>query len=204
MNDIKILIKTIVLFAVQPFYWTLVVQQASNWVFQAQKMDRRIFDMYTLKPDQIHAITPILVIVLIPTFNYLLYPCLSIRTPTQKMSIGLMCAMFSSICATLLEKNLDETISIVWQLPQYIFLSFSEVMFVLNGYELAYTNAPTSMKAVVQACYLFTILMGNLMVAIVASIGLTKTHEYILFTIAMAVNVLIWKLITFKRNRIFN
>lgn len=194
VDEIKTLIQIICLFCVQPVYWTLAVQQASNWVFQAEQMDDNLFGLYILKPDQIHAITPLLMIVLIPTFNYIICPRHTIpMSITTKMSIGLLMAIGSFLCATLVERQLElasttERLNIVWQFPQYFCLALSEFLFALNGYELAYLAAPKNMKSVVQACYLLTIIVGNLLVVFVSYAGMTKFHEHILFTTLMLVN----------------
>lgn len=45
-----------------------------------------------------------------------------------------------------------------------------EIMFSITGLEFAYSQAPTSMKSVLQACWLLTTAFGNLIVVIVESI----------------------------------
>lgn len=42
-------------------------------------------------------------------------------------------------------------------------------MFVITGLEFSYSQAPTSMKAVVQAVYYLTSAMGNLIIVIIES-----------------------------------
>ncbi|CAN7999204.1 unnamed protein product, partial [Ixodes pacificus] len=55
-----------------------------------------------------------------------------------------------------------------YQIPQYVLITAGEVMFSVTGLEFSYSQAPTSMKSVVQAAWLITVAVGNLIVVIVA------------------------------------
>eukprot|EP00045_Choanoeca_perplexa_P016071 m.212310 g.212310 ORF g.212310 m.212310 type:complete len:742 (+) comp17159_c0_seq3:339-2564(+) len=60
------------------------------------------------------------------------------------------------------------SISILWQIPQYVVITCGEVLFSITGLELAFAEAPATMKAVVQAGWLLTTTIGSLIVIIVA------------------------------------
>jgi dipeptide/tripeptide permease len=60
------------------------------------------------------------------------------------------------------------SISILWQVPQYFVITCGEVLFSITGLELAFAEAPATMKAVVQAGWLLTTTVGSLIVIIVA------------------------------------
>lgn len=64
--------------------------------------------------------------------------------------------------------------SLMWQAPQYILITTGEVLFSVTGLEFSYSEAPKSMKSVLQAGWLMTVAIGNLLVVIVAKIGLEK------------------------------
>lgn len=57
---------------------------------------------------------------------------------------------------------------ILWMIPQYLIITMSEIMFSITGLEFAFTQAPVSMKSLLQACWLLTVAIGNLIVVIVA------------------------------------
>ncbi|XP_058587189.1 solute carrier family 15 member 2 isoform X4 [Neofelis nebulosa] len=59
-------------------------------------------------------------------------------------------------------------LSIVWQLPQYALVTAGEVMFSVTGLEFSYSQAPSSMKSVLQAAWLLTVAVGNIIVLVVA------------------------------------
>lgn len=55
----------------------------------------------------------------------------------------------------------------LWIIPQYVVLTAGEIMFSVTGLEFSYSQAPLSMKSVLQACWLLTTAFGNLIVVIV-------------------------------------
>ncbi|XP_037542399.1 solute carrier family 15 member 1 [Nematolebias whitei] len=69
------------------------------------------------------------------------------------------------------------------QIPQYFFITAGEVMFSVTGLEFSYSQAPSNMKAVLQAGWLLTVAIGNIIVLIVAELAKIpkKWAEYILF-----------------------
>lgn len=66
---------------------------------------------------------------------------------------------------TTIEPN---SLHMFYQIPQYVLITAGEVMFSVTGLEFSYSQAPTSMKSVVQAAWLITVAVGNLIVVIVA------------------------------------
>lgn len=59
----------------------------------------------------------------------------------------------------------------MWLLPQYIIITAGEVMFSVTGLQFAFTQAPESMKSLLQAGWLLTVAFGNLIVVIVAEVS---------------------------------
>ncbi|XP_012222206.1 solute carrier family 15 member 1 isoform X2 [Linepithema humile] len=52
-------------------------------------------------------------------------------------------------------------------LPQYIIITMAEVMFSVTGLQFAFTQAPESMKSLLQAGWLLSVAFGNLIVVII-------------------------------------
>lgn len=65
---------------------------------------------------------------------------------------------------------------ILWLIPQYIVITMAEVMFSVTGLEFAFTQAPSSMKSLLQAGWLLTVAFGNLIVVIVAEVKFFDTQ----------------------------
>jgi len=57
--------------------------------------------------------------------------------------------------------------SMLWQIPQYVIITMGEIMVSVTGLSFAYSQAPDSMKAVLQSGWLFTTFCGNAVVVIV-------------------------------------
>ncbi|XP_043801458.1 peptide transporter family 1 isoform X2 [Apis laboriosa] len=86
------------------------------------------------------------------------------------------------------------SVHILWLIPQYVIITMSEVMFSVTGLEFAFTQAPSSMKSLLQACWLLTVAFGNLIVVIVAEVSIfnRQAHEFLLFAALMFVDVIIF------------
>uniref|UniRef100_A0A8C6KY10 Solute carrier family 15 member 1 n=1 Tax=Nothobranchius furzeri TaxID=105023 RepID=A0A8C6KY10_NOTFU len=75
------------------------------------------------------------------------------------------------------------SIHMAWQIPQYFLMTTGEVVFSVTGLEFSYSQAPSNMKSVLQAGWLLTVAVGNIIVLIVAEAAQLpdKWAEYILF-----------------------
>ena len=71
----------------------------------------------------------------------------------------------------MLQKHLltkENSVHMLWLIPQYIVITCGEVMLSITGLEFSYSQAPDSMKSVIQACWLLNVAFGNIIVFIVA------------------------------------
>lgn len=63
-------------------------------------------------------------------------------------------------------------VSILWQVPQYVIITAGEVLFSITGLEFAYSEAAPQLKSVVQALWLFTTAIGDLIVVVIITLNL--------------------------------
>lgn len=87
------------------------------------------------------------------------------------------------------------TISMLWMLPQYMVMAMAEALFNTTVMYFTYREAPTSMKAVMQAFMLLMISIGNLIDVIIVSAAFfsSQASEFFLFAGLMGADcVLIW------------
>jgi len=120
-----------------------------------------------LLPAQIQAANPLLVMLLIPFFTYVLYPAINRffkLTPLRKISIGMFVAVLAFSISSIAQTRIDSGItpSISWQLFAYIALTSAEVMISITCLEFSYTQAPRKMKSFVMAFFMLSIAVGNL------------------------------------------
>ncbi|XP_058830098.1 peptide transporter family 1-like [Topomyia yanbarensis] len=111
VSDIKSLMKILILYIPLPVFWALFDQQGSRWTFQATRMNGEI-GAFTIKPDQMQVINPLLILAFIPFFEGLVYPTLEkigIKTPLQKLSFGGILAGAAFVLSGFVEIALDKT-----------------------------------------------------------------------------------------------
>lgn len=141
-------------------------------------------DMQThgLPNDIMYNLNPIAVMVFLPIFQGWIYPSLAKRrinfSPRCRIAVGLFCSalamgysaglqglIYSSgpcydhplKCGSDFKPN---DVNVGLQTPTYVFLALAEILAIVAGTELAYTQAPESMKSIVQAIFLFFSALG--------------------------------------------
>ncbi|XP_030797660.1 solute carrier family 15 member 2 isoform X2 [Rhinopithecus roxellana] len=136
------------------------------------------------------------------------YPAVHCRTEDKNFSLNLGLLDFGAAYLFVITNNTNEGLqawktedipankmSIAWQLPQYALVTAGEVMFSVTGLEFSYSQAPSSMKSVLQAAWLLTIAVGNIIVLVVAQFsGLVQWAEFILFSCLLLVICLIFSI----------
>ena len=74
VSDVKAVYNVSYMMLPFPIFWALFDQQGSRWTFQASRMNGDFFGVFTLQPDNIQVANAILILVMIPIFNTLIYP----------------------------------------------------------------------------------------------------------------------------------
>jgi len=159
------------LFVFVAVFWSLWDQSGSEWVLQAEKMDRNFLGFEWLS-SQIQAVNAIMILAFIPLFQYVIYPAINKvfpLNPLRKIGIGLVVTGLSFLVSGWIESQLaaGQTPNIGWQMPAYALLSAGEVMVSITALEFAYTQSPVHMKSIIMSLYLLSISAGNLFTALV-------------------------------------
>lgn len=112
VGDIKLTLKILVLFTPLPVFWALFDQQGSGWTFQARRMNGDVGPI-TILPEQIHVLNPLFVLLLIPVFQYSVYPLLTkfslVRTPLQRIVCGGVLTAISFLISACISLALEST-----------------------------------------------------------------------------------------------
>uniref|UniRef100_A0A3Q1ILS0 Solute carrier family 15 member 1 n=1 Tax=Anabas testudineus TaxID=64144 RepID=A0A3Q1ILS0_ANATE len=100
---------------------------------------------------------------------------------------------------TVSENIKPNSVHLALQIPQYFFITAGEVMFSVTGLEFSYSQAPSNMKAVLQAGWLFTVAIGNFIVLIVAELAKLPKQwtEYILFASLLVAVCIIFSIMAY-------
>ncbi len=182
-------------------FWSLFDQTSSAWVLQAQHMDRHWMGVEWL-PSQIQAINPILILLFIPLFVYVIYPllgrCVQL-TALRKMSIGFFVTVGAFMISAYIEQLIEQgqTPPIAWQILAFVVMTTAEVMVSITCLEFSYTQAPLKLKSLVMGLFLLSVSVGNGFTALVnmwiqnsdGSVALTGPAYYwffagVMFTVA--------------------
>jgi POT family proton-dependent oligopeptide transporter len=187
VEGIKAVYRVLAVFAFVPIFWAMWDQSESEWVLQAEKMNRYIplgihhipflkhaLNLnFTVLPGQVQTVNPVFLLIFIPVFGYVIYPFfekLGIKTtPLRRIGAGLVVTALSFVIIALIQTSIDHGghPSIWWQVFAFIVLSAGEVLVSITGLEYAYTQAPISMKSTMSAIWLLTVAAGNLFVGFV-------------------------------------
>ncbi|XP_044142469.1 solute carrier family 15 member 1 [Bufo gargarizans] len=105
----------------------------------------------------------------------------------------------SSMSTEYIEDIQANTVHMGLQIPQYFLLTAGEVVFSVTGLEFSYSQAPSNMKSVLQAGWLLTVAVGNIIVLIVAgAAGLSEQWaEYILFAALLVAVCIIFAIMAY-------
>jgi POT family proton-dependent oligopeptide transporter len=206
-DGISAIAKLGILYLFVAMFWALFDQTGSAWVLQAQNMDRNIAGMELL-PSQIQAANPLLVMLLIPAFSYVVYPQLNkafTLTPLRKIAIGMFITVVAFTIASLVQQKIDQggTPHISWQLLAYVVLTSAEIMISITCLEFSYTQAPVRMKSFIMAFFMMSIAAGNLLTSAVnffiqnpdGSSKLEGANYYWFFTLMMLATSLLFLLV---------
>ncbi|XP_017462532.1 PREDICTED: peptide transporter family 1-like [Rhagoletis zephyria] len=90
-------------------------------------------------------------------------------------------------------------LSVFIQLVQYLVITCAEIMFSVTGLEFSYTQAPQSMKSVLQAAWLLTVAFGNLIVAVIADLKIfpQQSYEFFFFASLMVIDIAIFAVMAY-------
>jgi proton-dependent oligopeptide transporter, POT family len=152
-------------------FWSLWDQSAGGeWTLQAKYLDLNFLGLKIL-PEQVQISNALFILVMIPIFNYFLYPAIGRFFPLtslRKIGIGLFLITASFAVIWWIQSQIDAggKPNVGWQILAYVLLTGSEVMVSITGLEFSYTQAPKTMKSVVMAAWLFTVFLGNQFTAI--------------------------------------
>lgn len=150
-------------------FWSLYDQSSSAWVLQAEQMDRRFLG-FEPHAEQIQVVNPILIMLFIPLFAYVIYPAVNRvyrLTPLRKIGIGFWLTIAAFVLSAWVQQQIDHQapadpkLSIGWQLAAWVLLTAAEMMVSVTCLEFFYSQAPLRMKSIVMSIYLLSNSIGN-------------------------------------------
>ncbi|GFT35608.1 solute carrier family 15 member 2, partial [Nephila pilipes] len=111
IHDIKGLLRILIIFIPLPMFWALFEQQDLKWASQATGMDGEISKVFYVKPHHIQIANPLLIVILIPIFDWMIYPALErikwCNTPLQRMTVGGLLCAFSFVISACIQLKIE-------------------------------------------------------------------------------------------------
>ena len=185
VEGVRAVLRVLVLFALVTPFWSLFDQKASTWVLQGNAMTKPDW----FQSSQMQALNPLLVMLLIPFNNLVLYPALKRlgceMTALRRMTAGIAFSGLAWIAVGLMQVMLDggSALTITWQVLPYALLTLGEVLVSATGLEFAYSQAPAAMKGALMSFWNLSVTIGNLWVLVVnAGVKNTAVTDFIAST----------------------
>ncbi|SEL86175.1 proton-dependent oligopeptide transporter, POT family [Pseudoxanthomonas sp. GM95] len=175
VDGVRAVLRILIVFALTTPFFSLFDQKASTWVLQGQAMviphHLAWWPSWLVKDAaQMQALNPLLVMLLIPFNNLVLYPLLRRigiePTPLRRMGVGIGLACLAWVFAGGLQLEMDSgvPVSLAWQIVPYALLTLGEVLLSATALEFAYSQAPAAMKGVIMAFWYLASTFGSLWV----------------------------------------
>uniref|UniRef100_A0A0E0AE39 Uncharacterized protein n=1 Tax=Oryza glumipatula TaxID=40148 RepID=A0A0E0AE39_9ORYZ len=174
VEELKILVRMLPLWACVAFYYTATAQANSTFVEQGMAMDTRF--------GSFHIITTI---VLIPLYDRAFVPAARRLTGREKgisdllrIGGGLAMAALAMAAAALVETKRQraraahagmEPTSILWQAPQYVLVGVGELLATVGQLDFFYSQAPPAMKTVCTALGFISVAAGEYLSSLVVT-----------------------------------
>lgn len=175
VDGVRAVLRILIVFAIVSPFWSLFDQKASTWVLQGKAMmvphDLWWWPSWLVKEAaQMQALNPLLVMLLIPFNNLVLYPLLTKLgfkvTALRRMGFGIGFSGLAWVLAGVIQLWLDggDPVSLAWQIVPYALLTFGEVLVSATGLEFAYSQSPPAMKGVIMSFWMLSVTFGNVWV----------------------------------------
>lgn len=172
VDEVRRGLKACAVFLYMPLYWLAYGQMTNNLVSQAAVLER-----HGVPNDIIQNLNPISIIIMIPIFDFWIYPALRKArvqfTPIKRMATGFIFASTSMVaaCVTqyyIYEKSVcgkyaagtlpdgetqcpEAPINVWVQTIPYVFVGISELFTNVTSLEYAFTKAPANMRSLVMS-----------------------------------------------------
>jgi POT family proton-dependent oligopeptide transporter len=175
VDGVRAVLRILIVFAIVSPFWSLFDQKASTWVLQGKAMalphEQWWWPSWLVQDaTQMQALNPLLVMLLIPFNNIVLYPLLTKLgfkvTALRRMGFGIAFSGLAWVAAGVIQLWIDggDPVSLAWQIAPYALLTFGEVLVSATGLEFAYSQSPPSMKGVIMSFWMLSVTFGNVWV----------------------------------------
>jgi peptide/histidine transporter 3/4 len=190
VEEFKILIRMLPIWATMVLFSTVLAQMFSTFIEQGMIMDKHI-GSFEIPAASFQSVDVIAVLTLVPVYERILIPVFrkftgmaNGITSLQRMGIGLFFSTLSMVSAAMVESNrlqivqdkglVDQNVaapmSILWQGPQYFLMGASEVFSIIGLNEFFYEESPDAMRSICLAFSYANISAGSYLSSFIVSL----------------------------------
>ncbi|PWA72183.1 Major facilitator superfamily domain, general substrate transporter [Artemisia annua] len=195
VEQVKVLISVIPIFACTIIFNTILAQLQTFSVSQGSVMNNKISKSFHIPPASLQAIPYILLIFVVPLYDYFFVPFArkitghdAGITPLQRIGFGLFFVTFSMVSAALMEKkrrdsflNSGQVLSIFWITPQFLLFGVAEMFTAVGLIEFFYKQNLRGMQSFLTAMtycsYSFGFYLSSVLVSLVNRITSRSINE---------------------------
>jgi dipeptide/tripeptide permease len=181
ISETKALFRIIPVFSTLPFFWCVFDSYGTVWQLQARRMQQCLPGLFCINPVTMGVADSLLVLIFAPLTDRLIVPAFTAAhksgvawaepTPLKRMTVGMFIAASafaaSGVLETLINSKGNGVIGILWQLPQFVLLTMSEILVSTTGLEFSFLEAGPGVKSAVLALFYLTTAAGNLLNSII-------------------------------------
>jgi POT family proton-dependent oligopeptide transporter len=175
VDGVRGVLRVLIVFGLVTPFWSLFDQKASTWILQgnAMRVPHEAWwwpSWLVREAAQMQALNPLLVMLIIPFNNIVLYPMLRRAgfavTALQRMGWGIAFSGLAWVAAGAIQLHINggAPTSLAWQTLPYVLLTFGEVLVSATALEFAYSQATFAMKGIIMALWYLSVTFGNLWV----------------------------------------
>ncbi|KAF4683949.1 hypothetical protein FOZ60_008387 [Perkinsus olseni] len=178
IEDARVFFRLIPLFVLIVPFVMAYNNMTTTFLTQGLKMDRNTFG-WNMPAALMQNVDPLAVIATSVIVDSVVFPFLRKRDKMPsvlvRFCIGSLFAALALVCALIVEyavmSHAPFTVSIWWQIPQFAFIASGEVFLISTSYEVAYTHAPSQLKAVASAVNLCFNAIASVLSAVLFKIA---------------------------------
>ncbi|TVU46138.1 hypothetical protein EJB05_05656, partial [Eragrostis curvula] len=191
VEELKAIIGMLPIWATGIVFFAVLAQFSSTFLEQGRTMDTQV-GTFAIPPASLASFDAISVVVWVPVYDRVLVPAARrltgnerVLSELQRFGAGLLLSVLVMATAALVEtrrlavdaaaERVAPTMSILWQVPQYLLVGASVVFACVGQSEFFYNEAPPSMRSLCSALALLTVALGSYLSSLVVTVGACLT-----------------------------
>ncbi|XP_078366337.1 solute carrier family 15 member 4-like [Oculina patagonica] len=197
VEGVKSVVRLIPIFLTFIFYWTIYGQGSTTFLLQGSYMNLKVTDKLSFPAASLNIFGLLSLLILIPFIDRVVYPGLHRVglnfSPLRRIGVGMLFAACSMALAgaieverkhdygtfeqVVLQQSVNaSTMSVFYQVPQYILQGISEALVSVTGLEFAYSQSPADLRSVVMGVCVAMIGLGYYVASLLAYIVKHASH----------------------------